>query len=468
LADKYAPAAPEVSETLAQLQLPAEKETAEPTDSSYVPLPQRGSTNTGRSQHQIALFISEGRKAIQKLALMPVAGRESRSSRLTLSPVTDTMTTISNTLERDFTVEGKPSKLDCPFTPAPDSNLMAIVGQKGAESVEDKTPHHSADPICAAMHEDAFSGGPAHSANGSTAAKCPIRFMDQHSPEEIAQYVETHKHEIPRSHEVCVRRYQKNEEQIRKLDAKYGNLVSMITDLSQLHKPMLQSGDGHEEEAQDEVEGASNERVENWAQQVVLGDNDEPPLQAASTSAQDDLDRQSHFDRPLKEIRVGESPSRPWGISVPVVAARAAIGSSEIQARDRSPPPAPAHLSSIAITPSPRAAGKGKCPVDHTKFISAMHDSPTQRNLNDAGQQRRPPLVPPHHASIPLVSPPHVNGGVFEPSPSTPLPTTMPAKKDGAGVAEDNRPQMVFTGPVFIGYPTEQAAQFMQQFQKGS
>ena len=54
---------------------------------------------------------------------------------------------------------------------------------------------------------------------------CPIRFLDQHSPEEVATYFEKHKHELPRSHEVCVRRYQKNEEQIRKLDAKYGSPV---------------------------------------------------------------------------------------------------------------------------------------------------------------------------------------------------------------------------------------------------
>ncbi|KAK3060873.1 hypothetical protein LTR53_019968, partial [Teratosphaeriaceae sp. CCFEE 6253] len=30
---------------------------------------------------------------------------------------------------------------------------------------------------------------------------CPIRFMDQHSPEEVATYFEKHKHELPRSHE---------------------------------------------------------------------------------------------------------------------------------------------------------------------------------------------------------------------------------------------------------------------------
>ncbi|CRK12934.1 hypothetical protein BN1723_017316, partial [Verticillium longisporum] len=94
------------------------------------------------------------------------------------------------------------------------------------------------------MLEEATSQQAQSSGN---AAKCPIRYLDQHSPEEIAHYVETHKHELPRSHEVCVRRYQRSEDQIRKLDAKYGNLVSMVQCLSTLHKPMLPTSQMQEE-----------------------------------------------------------------------------------------------------------------------------------------------------------------------------------------------------------------------------
>ncbi|KKF94247.1 hypothetical protein CFO_g3404 [Ceratocystis platani] len=126
-------------------------------------------------------------------------------------------------------------------------------------------------------------------------ATCPIRYLDKHTPEEIAQYVEKHKHQIPRSHEICVRRYQQSDEQVRKLDAKYGNLVSMIEGLSQLHKPMLASeeaaleelrtqekrlregvgenGDGDSIGHGDGVVGGGDvksktQRVEQWAQAV--------------------------------------------------------------------------------------------------------------------------------------------------------------------------------------------------------
>ena len=37
---------------------------------------------------------------------------------------------------------------------------------------------------------------------------------------------------------------------------------------------------------------------------------DDPAVENAAD--QHDEQRQSHFDRPLREVRVGESPSRPW------------------------------------------------------------------------------------------------------------------------------------------------------------
>ena len=129
-----------------------------------------------------------------------------------------------------------------------------------------------------------------------------------------ARYFETHKHEIPRSHEICVKRYQRNEADIRKLDAKYGSLVNMIQGLGQKHQPMLPT---KEEGESVEVEQVSNERVENWAKAVsadgVGHEEDEHIV------LDDEEDRESRFDRPLKEIRVGESPSRPWGIHIPAL-----------------------------------------------------------------------------------------------------------------------------------------------------
>ena len=139
-------------------------------------------------------------------------------------------------------------------------------------------------------------------------SKCPIRMLDERPPEEIAEYFETHKHEIPRSHEICVKRYQSNEESIRLLDAKYGNLVNMIQGLGMKHQPLLPTKEGQEGHVEKPV---SNPSVEAWAGNVPL-DKEEQELEQDG-----EAERQGHFDRDLREVRVGESPSRPWGIPVP-------------------------------------------------------------------------------------------------------------------------------------------------------
>jgi len=135
--------------------------------------------------------------------------------------------------------------------------------------------------------------------------KCPIRWLDERPPEEIAEYFETHKHEIPRSHEVCVKRYQSNVQGIRQLDAKYGNLVNMLQGLGHKHQPLLPAKDGDEHAAMD---AKSVDKVEEWAN----GINENDPVANVQHE-----EREGHFDRPLKDIRLGESPSRPWGIYVP-------------------------------------------------------------------------------------------------------------------------------------------------------
>lgn len=347
---------------------------------------------------------------------------------------------MSTALEQDFTVEGKKGNLQCPF-----SKQASASGTNDGESKHsvDDTPHSSADPICAAMFEEATSQ-PAP--NGTGSSKCPIRFMDKHSPEEIAHYVETHKHELPRSHEVCLRRYQRNEVQIKKLDSKYGNIVSMIEGLSHLHQPMLP-----ESEAQLHQEGEgdrdSNERVESWAHAVSgTADSDAneelPPL---------DEDRQSHFDRPLKEVRVGESPSRPWGISVPVYDTPD-LGDEQ----PFSPPPAPVRMSSPrhADMPAP-INGAGKCPFDHTKFSAGFSGPPPFTPKPDM----KSPQPVHSFGDTPFTNmkdaPPTTAGP--PPQPTFINPSTIPAEGNG-------RPHMVFTGPVFIGYPMEQAIEFMNRY----
>ena len=156
--------------------------------------------------------------------------------------------------------------------------------------------------------------------------KCPIRMLDERSPEEIAQFFENHKHEIPRSHEICVRRYQSNSQAIRELDAKYGNLANMIKGLGMKHQPLLPSKDDEEDDPA--MDTKSMRKVESWAHNVDAVHEGADMLNESHSHLSGLDDRRGHFDRPLKEIRVGESPSRPWGISVPPAIPHLSLGKS--------------------------------------------------------------------------------------------------------------------------------------------
>jgi hypothetical protein len=418
---------PEVSETLAKLQLPPDLHQPPAVATSAVPLPKR--SQTGNNQHQIALLIREGRRAAQELVSgIVTAGRDGEGdlgNQQSISPTMDVLTSVSTVLEKDFTVEGKKGILACPFSAklnqdgGPPDGAGRVDGSQDPAGVADPTPHKSSDPICAAMLDE--------SADPSVSApKCPIRFLDKHSPEEIARYVETHKHAIPRSHEVCVRRYQRNEEQIRKLDAKYGSLVNMVQDLSHLHRPMMPPSKAEQQDA----DRTSAKRVEDWTQAVVAGDpepDDEPAVEE---------EREGRFDRPMRDVRVGESPSRPWGISVPFEAAQ-----------QRAPsPPRPVEVPAEA--PKEPAAPR-KCPFDHTK----MFPGAAAKREDAADVSAKEPITTPKTDAHPL---------------STPQPTFVNLPEMPAPTGEmGDRPQVVFniSGPVFIGYPMEQAIEFMKQLQ---
>lgn len=513
IADKYAPAAPEIAETLVKLQLPPELNGPALADSaSAVPLPRRRNAASSDSKHQIAIVIREGRKVASALSS---PSKSSRSSRGSGAPTT--MTSLSTILEQDFTVEGKTrGTLGCPFsqvaTPQAEQSQ-----QDGTQHAQDHS-HDAQDPICAAMFDD----GGSQPGSAAAASKCPIRYLDQHSPEEIAHYLETHKHELPRSHEVCVRRYQRNEDDIRKLDAKYGNLVSMVEGLSRIHQPMLPEQDTR---PQSDVERSSNDRVETWAQTVSvslrdnLSDNegaDRTALEGGST----DEERQSHFDRPLKEVRLGESPSRPWGISVPFVDVPAGHDGQQPH-RPESPPPAPVQMPAdhpTPETPSKQSGAGGKCPFDHTKLSQMMGGGKTPQKAEDSrdmshtlhepkgavqnSHEMTPrgkgvsledehDFHPTDHSQTPDYrrAAPLPNGSGHQqhhrqqqetnnqsqdygqPAYGMGQPTFIAAPdmdraKQGQGQAPPPpAAHMVFHGPVFIGYPMDQAIQFMQHFQ---
>ena len=281
---------------------------------------------------------------------------------------------------------------ECPFA------ALSHVGEQEIPQVKSSvvqrpdslpTPPHTQEHFADVPREDANDrhDSPPPSISGSI-SKCPIRMLDERSPEDIAQFFENHKHEIPRSHEICVRRYQSNSQTIRELDAKYGNLTNMIKGLSMKHQPLLPS---KEEEEEDDVamDTKPMQKVENWAHNLdVVHEGADIPNDTITHLSELD-DRQGHFDRPLKEIRVGESPSRPWGISVPPAVSQLNPGAS----------------ASISTTKGSQAKA-GDANIGYSARIAPS------RRTDEAG---------------------------------------------------DEKPRMLFTGPVFIGYAPEQAAALIRE-----
>lgn len=303
------------------------------------------------------------------------------------------------------------------------------------------------DPIAA---ESRFVGSyPPPSTSGSAAAsKCPIRYLDQHSPEEVAEYFENHKHEIPRSHAICIKRYQSNEESIKQLDAKYGNLVSMIQGLGAKHQSLLAIKEG---EQSSNIEQNSIEKVERWADDV------KPVTENVTVGESEDAEmRESHFARPLKEVRLGESPSRPWGISIPVAPGRA----------KHSAPPRSGSFSYNSFDDDAKR-DSGNSDTSRSAARKSLSLSPSFINPTSNG------FLCPHRicASSPSNEYPkiqqladHINIVHGGDDPALKPPAADPVLEGKS----KNVPQMLFTGPVFIGYPAEQAAMLMQQWGMGN
>ncbi|MCJ1476322.1 hypothetical protein MMC13_004988 [Lambiella insularis] len=354
--------------------------------------------------------------------------------------------------EQGFVTKSPLPNLRCPFAP------KTAFGQQSrstsTSSIQEEQTRRCAlptppdtreslfeDPTAAKIH-DANLASPSPSANGS-ASKCPIRFLDQHSPEEVARYFTLHKHEIPRSHEVCVKRYQMNEESIRQLDAKYGNLVSMIQGLGMKHQPILatKESDAVETYAAEDVAAAlldrqSKEKVEKWATnctESVHATVEEAVSQSSGT-------RSGHFDRPLKDIRVGESPTRPWGISVPYIEGSASSSCpGEVASKEAVPSVLLSKIGAPPLTETRRGPQKfDRCPFSHQKSGATNTSGAIPSYQDGWGSQM--------------------------------MEEGEPVKKQTSIEAESNvydkptLPNMVFNGPVFIGYSAEQAANLLQNY----
>ena len=268
-----------------------------------------------------------------------------------------------------------------------------------------------------------------------------------------AKYFENHKHDLPRSHEVCIKRFQSNAEGIQQLDRKYGNLVSMIQGLGQKHQEFLPP-----EPEEDEVEEApgtevkTEKRVHNWVEAVTASLQQLTPEDDEFPENVPDDGRTTHFDRPMKEIRVGESPSRPWGISIPVKYTDDAQSSSSVGSAPTASPQLPLETSR-PVGETPQKASK--CPFDHR----ALGKAPEAKELANVDAPETP-IRPPRPVS---------------PEPSHPRPKTAPCEPPHAaegktedGAAPQSVPPMVFNGPVFIGYSADQLAVLLQNSNFGS
>ena len=388
--------------------------------------------SNNEEQRSKGYTIQQAMDAREKIRYRKNSGSQSFNVRGSKNPNTNDSGVA---LERDFTTPGTPSRLGCPFSAARNrSGAPSMNGQRLASTPHSSRGSHTGrrakrpsfhDPIQADICGDTAVSVPP-SADGS-APLCPIRFLSQHGPEEVAAYFEKHKHELPRSHELCVRRYQSNEQQIRQLDAKYGNLVSMIQGLGLKHQTILPDKPDAEEAIIDE-EPLPSDNIKKWAKAVSL----ENSVEGEQHPASHEEDRESRFDRPMKEVRVGESPSRPWGIHVPEQCPKTGRPAST-----RTDPTAPP----IEEPPMPQPASDAlrKCPIDHSKFTTFL----------------KPDLKPSPPAE-PIKN--EIHPAVIE------LPQASEQQDDGK---KTQQASMVFTGPVFIGYSMEQALQLLQQSGKG-
>ena len=346
-------------------------------------------------------------------------------------------------LEQDFTTPGVHSgNLGCPFA------KMAMQTNGVPTPPQDK---FDGDPIKADFEMRSRSSVDAPPSAAGTAGKCPIRYLDQHSPEEVARYFEDHKHEIPRSHEICVKRYQKNSESIRELDSKYGNLVSMIQGLGVKHQQFLPSGRDGENDDTGARGADSNDAVSQWADDVGhrshggIAASLRSPSPRGEEEAEGDEIRTGHFQRPLREIRVGESPSRPWGISVPFA-----------PERPESPPPAPIKEPDFASSSPPQ-------PVQQQHIAP----SPNHQDLNlNSNPNTKPPAKCPfdHHQQRPSApqAAPQIKESHTLPHPHPhPQPTTPQQQRHPSS-------SMIFNGPVFFGYSADQAAKMLKDMSLSS
>jgi hypothetical protein len=369
-------------------------------------------------------------------------------------------------LERDFTTNGTPGKLGCPFAARngrKSSNASIRGGTMSRSSISrgsigrrsKRASFH--DPISADM-----TGLRPKTADGSVEGSvplCPIRFLEQHSPEEVAQYFEKHKHELPRSHETCIKRFQENDVALKNLDSKYSSMVFMLNDLGKKHAPLLPEPDdvAVDDEDGDEMPANPASKVERWAQDVEEPDVDHD-IGAEKNEIEVEEERKSRFDRSLKDVQLGESPSRPWGIHVPEDFAKdeAASKKSDPTASPLEPATAVDESSNPHYKPPfpadhPFINGGGQCPFNG--LAAPKHEAAVESQCGESNKRET------HFREESDQAPEQPAAGTKDDGGKRPvfLPDVRALERFGG-------PKFVFNGPVFFGYSTEQTATLMQSF----
>ena len=295
--------------------------------------------------------------------------------------------------------------------------------------------------------------------SATSVSNCPIRFLSHTSPEVVAEFFKNHKHELPKSHEDCVKRHQTNTESIRELDAKYVNLVSMIQGLGEKHQPLLPDMRG---------DGESLGKVQEWAAGLKQDQEEMEPEEAAE--AYPHGEERGRFETQvaaqLKEIRLGESPTRPWGVHVPASALSSSSSKTPSVISKRNSQqigiltPSPVIQPSKSNSKAPSNCGSQTSHVPSNTFFCphktcrtsaaltiefdnfaelarhylAEHDDTTE----DDRQRHQPP----------------------NPKPEEPAPPKQ-------GSTTTSPPSVYFTGPIFIGYSAQEAMEISRQFSRG-
>ncbi|KAF3492205.1 uncharacterized protein GIQ15_01722 [Arthroderma uncinatum] len=368
-------------------------------------------------------------------------------------------------MEHDFTTNGIKGTLGCPFNK---SSKPLAAGEQ--TDINGESCENDEDPI----KLDKMGEGAPSTARSvhSSSARCPIRYLEDHSPEELAEYFENHKHEIPRSHSVCIRRYQNNPQTSRHIDAKYGDVVNMVKGLGEYHQPYLSTP--HELDETGEVNAgavtgsSSVDRVEKWAEDV----SNKTPPRTGSPSPEEaevtapvpgdqhaspggDDEREGHFERPLRDVRVGESPSRPWGIHVPPE--QPAIyhppeshydKPQEVEEDPTMLLPSQGRLSPLGQASTFGNDAEADADANITLGATAEEDLHPEPEIDEPSS---------HHAHSHQM--PHTNTQTNTYS----VPRSNLSPDAPMAHISSPQPRMVFNGPVFFGYTAEAAALLLEK-----